>query len=63
MLDSRRMNQIFQTATVRIERGLEGHPESYTDEEKDYYIRTEQGILEDRKNGFQGVYGFPNDCD
>ena len=63
MLDSRRMNQIFQTVTVRLERGINGPPDSYDEEEKKYYLETEKGILEDRKNGFTGTYSFPNDYD
>ena len=62
-LDSRRMNQIFQTVTVRLERGLKGPPDSYSEEEKKYYIATEEGILQDRKEGFKGTYSFPNDYD
>lgn len=62
-LSSRDMNQIFQTVTVRLERGLSGPPDSFTDEEKKFYIETEKGILEDRKNGFTGTYSFPNDYD
>ena len=63
MLNGRRMNQIFQTVTVRLEEGRNGPPDSYSEEEKKYYIETEKQILEDRKNGFQGVYFFPNDYD
>ena len=63
MLDSRRMMQIFQTATVRLEEGLEGPPNSYSDEEKKYYNDTVEGILNDRKDGFKGTYSFPNDYD
>lgn len=63
MMDSRRMNQIFQTMTVRLERGLKGPPDSYTDEEKKLYSEMEKSTLEDRENGFTGTYGFPNDYD
>ena len=63
MLESRRMRQIFQTVTVRLERGLKGPPDSYTEEEKKYYAETEKGILKDREEGFTGTYGFPNDYD
>lgn len=62
-LDSRTMRQIFQTVTVRLERGLKGPPDSFTDEEKKYYLETEKAILEDRENGFKGTYSFPNDYD
>ena len=62
-LSSRDMLQIFQTVTVRLKRGQKGPPDSFTEEEKKYYLATEAGILEDRKEGFQGTYGFPNDYD
>ena len=63
VLNGRRMNQIYQTMTVRLELGLSGPPDSYDPEEKEYYIRIERSTLDDRENGFQGVYFFPNDCD
>ena len=63
MLNGRRMNQIYQTMTSRLEMGLSGPPDSYDPEEKEYYIRIERSTLEDRENGFQGVYFFPNDYD
>ena len=62
-MDTRRRFQIFQTCTVRLKEGMSGPPDSYTDEEKEYYIETEKCILEDRANGFSGTYIFPNDYD
>jgi len=60
-MDGRRMNQIFQTVTARLKTGKKGPPESYSQEEKEYYKSLEESILENRKNGFTGTYSFPND--
>ena len=62
-LDSRRMNQIFQTMTCRLDEGLKGPPDSYDPEEKDYYAKIEAEYLENKKEGFKGTYSFPNDYD
>jgi len=61
MLENRRMRQIYQTVVCRLEEGKKGPPASYSEEEKEYYIRTEEGILNDRKEGFEGTYSFPDD--
>lgn len=61
MLENRRTRQIYQTVVCRLEEGKKGPPDSLSDEEKAYYIKTEEGILKDRKEGFQGTYNFPDD--
>jgi len=62
-LESRRMRQIFQTVTVRMDLGKKGPPDSYSPEEKEYYNSVEKSILKDEKEGFKGTYSFPNDYD
>ena len=62
-MDGRRMRQIYQTVVCRLEMGKSGPPDSYSEEEKKYYSETEKGILDDRKNGFEGTYSFPDDYD
>lgn len=63
MLSARDEMQIFQTVTVRLMQKKYGPPESFTDEEKAFYISTEKQILEDEKAGKKVVYDFPNDYD
>ena len=40
-----------------------GAPDSYPDEEKEYYREMEKDILEIRKAGFQGTFAIPNELD
>ena len=63
MLNSSRKNQILQTVISRTKEGLLGAPDSYPDEEKEYYREMEKDILEIRKAGFQGTFAIPNDLD
>ena len=63
VLSSSRKNQILQTVISRTKEGLLGAPDSYPDEEKEYYREMEKDILEIRKAGFQGTFAIPNDYD
>ena len=62
-LEGCRCRQIFQTVMCRLERGMKGPPDSYSDEEKDYYRKTEAGILQDREDGLVVNYSFPDSYD
>ena len=57
------MRDVFQTVTCRLDRGEKGPPASFTDEEKEFYIKMEREIPENEKAGRTVNYGFPNDCD
>ena len=63
VLSSSRKNQILQTVIARTKEGLFGPPDSYPDEEKEYYREMEKDILEIRKAGFEGTFAIPNDYD
>lgn len=62
-LSGRDMRQIFQTVTCRLDRGVKGPPESFTDEEKKCYNDFEKEILENKAAGRIVNYDFPNDYD
>ena len=62
-LDGRSQRQIFQTVTCRQERGVNGPPDSYNEEEKKWYNDIEKEILENRAAGRIVTYDFPNDYD
>jgi len=62
-LTVRDQRQIFQTLTCRLDRGEKGPPESFTKEEKKFYLDMEKEVLENRKAGRIVNYDFPNDYD
>jgi len=63
MLDSRRIRQIYQTMSCRLEEGKYGPPDSFSEEEKTLYREMEKSTLENRKNGRVVTYSFPHDYD
>ena len=63
MLGGSRKNQILQTVIVRLNQGISGPPDSYSEEEKAVYRRVEKDILALRKSGFEGSYMVPSDYD
>lgn len=62
-LNGRRMMQIFQTVTVRLDDGKKGPPSSYSEEEKACYLEFEKEITESEKKGQIANFSFPDDCD
>ena len=62
-LSSKQQMQIFQTMLARLDQGKNGPPDSFTDEEKDWYKKMEESTLEDRQAGRIVNYDFPNDYD
>ena len=62
-MDDRRCRQIFQTVMCRLDDGKEGPPDSYSEEEKDYYRKIETGIIQDRETGLIVNYSFPDNYD
>lgn len=62
-LSTRRMYQIFQTMTCRQDDGRMGPPESYSEEEKKFYLDIEKEYLECKKTGKKVDFYFPNDND
>jgi hypothetical protein len=63
MLGGCRKNQILQTVIARLNQGMSGPPDSYSEEEKAVYRRVEKDILALRKSGFKGSYMIPSDYD
>ena len=62
-MSDRRRNQILQTVIIRIERGMRGAPESYSEEEKAYYLGLEEEILRNKEKGIRANYSICCDCD
>lgn len=62
-MTTREQMQIYQTVSVRLKEGKKGPPDSFTEEQKEWYRKMEKSTLEDQKAGRIVNYSWPNDYD